>query len=240
MGIGGTAGIGTLTGISVRHVEAQRTPVSPADLRAAIGRAYTKVTGKATSAALLDTLTAQASLETGRGGAMYNYNFGGIKGHSASGDTADYLTHEILGGQDVKIKQGFRAYASLDAGAEDYVKVLQKRFGGALDVAQTGNVDGFAHALKQAGYYTASESSYAAALRSLAGSSTSTVVPGGATPVNAASAPGAGTVNGLSGDSLLSCASAGLPTATELQHVFDALNASAMRIAAPSSDDSGV
>jgi hypothetical protein len=235
MGIGGTAGIGATTGITVRHVEAQRTPVSPADLRAAIGRAYTKVTGRATTPELLDTLTAQASLETGRGGSMFNYNFGGIKGHSASGETADYMTHEVLGGQDVKIKQGFRAYASLDAGAEDYVKVLQKRFGGALDVAQTGNVDGFAHALKQAGYYTASESSYAAALRSLAGSSNSTTVPGGAS-VNATPVHGDGSVNGLSA-ALATGSVASLPTATELQHVFDALNVSAMRIAAPDASD---
>jgi hypothetical protein len=238
MGIGGTAGIGATTGIPVRHVEAQRTPVSPADLRAAIGRAYTKVTGKATTPELLDTLTAQASLETGRGGSMYNYNFGGIKGHSSSGETADYMTHEVLGGQDVKIKQGFRAYASLDAGAEDYVKVLQKRFGGALDVAQTGNVDGFAHALKQAGYYTASESSYAAALRGLTGSVNSTTVPGGSShSVDTGAVTSPDSVNALSA-ALATGASASLPTATELQHVFDALNVSAMRIAAPDSSDS--
>jgi hypothetical protein len=235
MGIGGTASIGATTGTPVRHVEAQRTPVSPADLRAAIGRAYTKVTGKATTPELLDTLTAQASLETGRGGSMYNYNFGGIKGHSSSGETADYLTHEVLGGQDVKIKQGFRAYSSLDAGAEDYVKVLQKRFGGALDVAQTGNVDGFAHALKQAGYYTASESSYAAALRSLTGSVNSTTVPGRSShPAQSGAVKSADGVNDLSA----AMASASLPTATELQHVFDALNVSALRIASPDSSDS--
>ena len=235
MGIGGTAGIGATTGITVRHVEAQRTPVSPAELRAAIGRAYSKVTGKATTPELLDTLAAQASLETGRGGSMYNYNFGGIKGHSSSGETADYLTHEVLGGQDVKIRQGFRAYASLDAGAEDYVKVLQKRFGGALDVARTGNVDGFAHALKQAGYYTASESSYAAALRGLTGSVNSTTVPGGSNrSTNAGAVTSPDSVNGLS----VAMANASLPTASELQQVFDALNVSAMRIAAPDSIDS--
>ncbi len=229
MGIGSTAGISATTGISVRHVEAHRTPVSQADLRGAIGRAYTKVTGKTASAATLDTLTAQASLETGRGGSMYNYNFGGIKGHSASGDTADYMTHEVLGGQDVKIKQGFRAYSSLDEGAEDYVKVLQKRFSGALDAAGTGNVDSFAHALKQEGYYTASETSYASALRSLSGQAGTSP----ASNVNA-TAPTVDSVNGLS----MAMSSASLPTATELQHVFDALNVSAMRIAAPDSGES--
>ncbi len=233
MGIGGTAGISATTGLSVRHVEAHRTPVSQADLRGAIGRAYTKVTGKSASAATLDTLTAQASLETGRGGSMYNYNFGGIKGHSASGDTADYMTHEVLGGQDVKIKQGFRAYSSLDEGAEDYVKVLQKRFSGALDAAGTGNVDSFAHALKQEGYYTASETSYASALRSLSGQA-------GTSPASnvGTTSPAPGSVDGLTAALASAGASASLPTATELQHVFDALNVSAMRIASPDSGES--
>jgi hypothetical protein len=235
MGIGSTAGISATTGISVRHVDAHRTPVSQADLRSAIGRAYTKVTGKSASAATLDTLTAQASLETGRGGSMYNYNFGGIKGHSASGDTADYVTHEVLGGQDVKIKQGFRAYSSLDEGAEDYVKVLQKRFSGALDAAGSGNVDSFAHALKQEGYYTASETSYASALRSLSGQTGTS--PASNVGTTSPTAPGdLGSVNGLS--MAMASANASLPTATELQHVFDALNVSAMRIAAPDSGES--
>jgi flagellum-specific peptidoglycan hydrolase FlgJ len=100
---------------------------------------------------------------------MYNYNFGGIKGSSPQGDTANYLTHEVIGGQNLTVRQGFRAYGSIDEGAEDYVRLLSHQFGPALSSAKVGDVRGFAHALKQAGYYTSSEDQYASALQSLAG-----------------------------------------------------------------------
>lgn len=146
-----------------------RTPVSQADLRAAIDRAYRRVMGKTASPTLLDNLTAQASLETGRGAQMYNFNFGGIKGASSSGQTAQCLTHEVVDGQDVTVRQGFRAYGSIDEGAEDYVRVLRRNFGAALGKAEAADVGGFAHALKEAGYYTARETDYASALQNQLG-----------------------------------------------------------------------
>jgi hypothetical protein len=121
--------------------------------------------GKIPSATLLDNLTAQASLETGRGAQMYNFNFGGIKGASPSGQTAECLTHEVIGGSQVTVRQGFRAYGTIDEGAEDYVRVLKRNFGAALGQAEHADIGGFAHALKGAGYYTASECDYASALR---------------------------------------------------------------------------
>jgi hypothetical protein len=152
-----------------REVEPRRTPVSTTEIREAIGRAHAKVTGRAASAATLDVLTAQASLETASGGRMYNYNFGGIKGSGPTGETAKLRTHEVLGGKDVEIRDGFRAYRTIDEGATDYVKLVKDRFPGAMAQAERGDVDGFARALKQSGYYTADEKSYAAGLRSLMG-----------------------------------------------------------------------
>ena len=151
------------------EVEVQRTAVSRADLRGAIGRAHQKLTGRSASPALLDVLTAHASLETGSGGQMYNYNFGGIKGKSPMGETARMRTKEVYDGREVEVRDGFRAYRSLDDGALDYVRLMRDRFGGAVARAEAGDVDGFAHALKQAHYYTADESKYASALRGLAG-----------------------------------------------------------------------
>ncbi|MBX3206268.1 MAG: glucosaminidase domain-containing protein [Labilithrix sp.] len=151
------------------EVEPQRTPVSRAELRGAIGRAHQKLTGRAASASMLDVLTAHASLETGSGSRMYNYNFGGIKGAGPTGETARCLTREVEGGREIEIRDGFRAYRSLDEGAVDYVRLMRDRFGGAVARAEAGDVDGFAHALKQARYYTADESKYASALRGLAG-----------------------------------------------------------------------
>ncbi len=150
-------------------VAPERTPVSRADLRNAIARAHHELTGRAASAGLLDTLTAHASLETGSGGQMYNFNFGGIKGRGPTGATARCRTKEVEGGREVEVRDGFRAYRSLYEGALDYVRLMRDRFGGAVSFAERGNVDGFAHALKQAHYYTADESKYAAALHSLSG-----------------------------------------------------------------------
>lgn len=158
-----------IAAITTRSVEPERTPVSRADLRAAISRAYKTVTGKVASAKVLDTLTAHASLETGSGGSMYNFNFGGIKGSSPTGETAKTRTKEVIDGKEIEIRDGFRAYHSLDEGAIDYVKLMKGRFGGAVSRAESGDLDGFAHALKQANYYTADETKYASALHSLSG-----------------------------------------------------------------------
>ena len=154
---------------AVREVEPRRTQVSQREIRDAIARAHTKVTGRAPSAPTLDVLTAQASLETASGGRMYNFNFGGIKGHGPSGETARLRTHEVLSGKDVEIRDGFRAYRTIDDGATDYVRLMRDRFPGAMAQAERGDVDGFARALKQSNYYTADEKAYAIGLRSLIG-----------------------------------------------------------------------
>lgn len=154
-----------------REVAPTRTPASREQIRAAIGRALERETGTKASPKLVDTLTAQACLETASGERMYNYNFGGIKGRGPSGATAVLRTKEVEGGREVSVKDGFRAYASLDEGATDYVRLVRAKFGGSLDAASKGDLQGFAHALKQAGYYTASETDYAKGLASLAGAS---------------------------------------------------------------------
>jgi hypothetical protein len=151
------------------EVEVSRTPVTRADMRASIARAYEKVKGHVASEATLDILTAQASLETANGSKMNNFNFAGIKGHGPSGLTAKYQTFEFIDGKRVDMVDGFRAYQSLDEGAVDYVNVLGARFGKALSRAELGDVSGFAHELKQSGYYTASEDSYRNALEGIVG-----------------------------------------------------------------------
>jgi flagellum-specific peptidoglycan hydrolase FlgJ len=147
---------------------------------------------------------------------MYNFNFGGIKGASPAGQTAQCMTHEVVGGQTVTVRQGFRAYGSIDAGADDYVRVLKKSFGAALGKAELADVGGFAHALKQAGYYTASESDYANALRSQTGTAGAAAIQ--ATPPD------------TSLDKFFDSAS--------LTRICNALSESALRIASPQEQDS--
>jgi hypothetical protein len=190
-------------------VQAQRTPASMTDVRAALAKAIEAVTGQPPRSHTLDVLSAQVSLETAHGGAMFNFNFGGIKGASPAGGTAHYMTHEILGGHDVKLEQGFRAYGSLDDGARDYVSVLQARFPHAFGSAMVGDIGGFAHALKQAHYYTASEQDYAAGLQAAAGM-----------PSRSGVAPANSGVRDYS-------------TTADLTRVLDAIASSATRIADP-------
>lgn len=190
------------------EVEVQRTSVSRADLRGAIGRAHQKLTGHAPSPALLDVLTAHASLETGSGAQMYNFNFGGIKGRSPSGETARMRTREVIDGREIEVRDGFRSYRSLDEGAVDYVRLMRDRFGGAVARAEAGDLDGFAHALKQARYYTADESKYASALRGLAGSGPTAMAATPATHARPAVSP----------------AAAVFPDSFELGRVLDAIN----------------
>jgi hypothetical protein len=154
---------------STYAVPARRSPVSMADIRASLSRAVESVTGRRATARTVDVLASQVSLETAGGSQMFNFNFGGIKGAAPGGATASYMTREVLDGNSVHIQQGFRAYASLDEGARDYVSVVRSRFPQAFQSAAAGDLDGFAHALKQAHYYTAPESEYAAGLRALAG-----------------------------------------------------------------------
>lgn len=199
--------------VAAREVAPARTPASRDELRAALARAHVKVTGRAASSTLLGALTAQASLETAGGAQMHNFNFGGIKGASPSGATAVCMTREVLDGRDVRLKQGFRAYATIDEGAEDYVRFMHARYGAAVAEAERGDLDGFSHALKAAHYYTAPEAEYTAALRANAG------LP---------SQPRAGAPDGPDA----------FATAAAVARVLDAVAASSARIASPDDDAS--
>lgn len=179
----------TASAATAKNVEPRRTSVTRSDLKGAITRALTKLDGTVPAAALVDTLTAHASLETASGASMYNYNFGGIKGQSPKGSTAIIKTHEVLNGKDVVIKDGFRAYDSLDEGAVDYVKTIRSRFGGALASASQGDAAGFAHALKSAGYYTASEADYARGISNLMNAHTTSTATSSALTIASKSAP---------------------------------------------------
>lgn len=111
-------------------------------------------------------LLSQIWLETGSGASCFNFNLGGIKstGGSDGFDWFQSQTQEGSGGSAVTITALFRAYDSLDAGAADFVHLLQSRFAAAWAAAQTGDTGAYAQALHDGGYYTASETDYAAGL----------------------------------------------------------------------------
>lgn len=205
-----------------REVPLERTPATRAEIRAAIARAEQRLTGGPARPGVVDLATAQACLETGSGRHMFNFNFGGIKGTGPSGMTASSATHEWEGGERVRTRARFRAYESLDEGAEDFLSLLHRRYAPAVDAAARGDVDGFAHALKAGGYFTGPEGRYANDLRGLLGLPRR---PDDAAPPDGA-APTTSPVD-----------AAAFSTTRELALLLDAVSSSAARIAAPEADE---
>jgi len=129
--------------------------------------AWTNVTGEPPSQKTLSILTAQWAHETGNGGSMYNYNFGGIKGMGPSGLSVSQRTREGFGESERTITDRFRAYRNAEEGATDYVKLLTQRFPEATASAQNGDAAGFVAGLKQRGYFTGDASAYTRSVASL-------------------------------------------------------------------------
>ena len=204
---------------SVRYVEPNRTPVTPVAIREALARAWTRATGAPPSSGVLDAITAQANLETGRGTSMVQYNFGGIKGVGPTGLSTRASTIEVEGGKTKHIVDGFRAYDSLDAGALDYVRLVRGQFGAALARADAGDLDGFAHELKVAHYYTADEKDYARLLHAVSG----TPYDGGPSAASSTDAKSDGATTPADG----------FARAGDIVRMLDSVRTSMMKIAAP-------
>ncbi|MEM1030454.1 MAG: glucosaminidase domain-containing protein [Myxococcota bacterium] len=145
-------------------VTPQRTPLRPGRLRLALERAYQTRHGERAPAALIDVLTAHVRHETADGRQVYNHNFGGIKGASPEGQTARLKTTEVLQGRRRRVRDGFRAYATPERGAEDYLGFLERNHPAAMADARRGDISGFARHLKRGGYYTAPVATYAASM----------------------------------------------------------------------------
>lgn len=150
------------------------TPINEGEAAYALRESWKKIYGEYPSLDSLALLWAQWALETGRGKAIHWYNFGNIK-RSSDEDYCMFRCNEIIKGKvvwfDPPHKQTwFRAYPSATEGAYDYLMFLSKRsrYQKAWEVLKQGDVYGFGHELKVAGYYTASEEQYTKSLASLA------------------------------------------------------------------------
>ena len=151
-----------------QHVAPARTPLTGSQAADALQSAWQGAMGRAPSQHTLSILVGQWAHETGRGSAMLNYNFGGIKGTSPSGASTVYATHEGSGTSAVQIRDRFRAYDSPEQGASDYLSLLQRRYPDALHAAERGDPVGFVQALKARGYFTGDETAYAKSVAGLA------------------------------------------------------------------------
>lgn len=179
------------------EMPAQKTPCTPGQMIVALGGCWKKYTGldPSESVKALRLLTAQWSLETGRGASCMCWNLGNVK--SVEGDGYDYTFFacgEILGSDPahraansspliaIKWDNGttaevevqpkhpwcrFRAFASLEAGASDWLQLMIGRFHGAWDELLGGDPHAFAVALHTLRYFTADPAQYGNTLAAL-------------------------------------------------------------------------
>ncbi|MEY4551331.1 MAG: hypothetical protein RL685_7526 [Pseudomonadota bacterium] len=161
-------------GAAARHVAAQRTPLSGGEAAEALKGAWQGLTGQPPSAQTLSVLVGQWAHETGRGSAMLNYNFGGIKGTGPTGASTVYRTREGSGASEIQIQDRFRAYDTAEQGASDYLSLLTRRYPDALQAAERGDPAGFVQALKSRGYFTGDEAAYTKSVSALARQALST------------------------------------------------------------------
>jgi flagellum-specific peptidoglycan hydrolase FlgJ len=99
---------------------------------------------------------------------MVGFNFAGLKGEGPNGISALWWTREGSRMSQTRVLCRFRAYATPQDGARDYVRVLRERFRAALAAAQHGDVKGFVQALARRGFFTDDATSYERSLSSLA------------------------------------------------------------------------
>lgn len=151
-----------------QRLVAVATPVSNIDMKQALSQSWQRVVGDNPTERALYLLLAHWSLETGGGSKMMNFNVGNKKArlNGSFGDFVVFRTWEILDGKRVDMDDAFRAYPTLDAGCDDYLKGLKTgNFSRAFPAIIAGDPVEFAHQLKLAKYYTASEDAYKKLMR---------------------------------------------------------------------------
>jgi hypothetical protein len=126
------------------------------------------VLGETPKTGTLAVLAAQWAHETGRGTHMFNYNFGGIKAAGSPAQSVALPTHEGSGTERRAQVAGFRAYASAEDGAVDYVRLLSTRYPEAIHAARASDPAGFVQALKAGGYFTDNLQAYQRSVSALA------------------------------------------------------------------------
>lgn len=149
-------------------VQRMKTPLSGGQAADALGRAWQSVTGERPSKRAIAVVTAQWAHETGRGRAMHNFNFGGIKGAGPAGLTAQLETREGWGENAQRITASFRAYSTATEGAEDFISLLARRYPKALEAAKAGDANGFVKSLHAGGYFTDNPAAYGRSVSALA------------------------------------------------------------------------
>ena len=168
LNLSGTTGLPDIeqadTSVEPGQVDPKLTQISGSLAARELKRAWKRLMHEAPSNDVVLIITAHWAHETFGGRQMYNYNFGGIKGHSSDGGSCVREAHEGSGYHVRALLDRFRAYQSVRDGAEDYLSLLIRKYPEAISAAERGDVTDFVAALKRARYFTGSESDYARSL----------------------------------------------------------------------------
>ena len=113
----------------------------------------------------ISVLIAQGALESAWGQHVKGNAYFGIKGHTPSGGSVSFGTHEVYDGKSVAITDTFRAYSSLTDAADDYGRFLASNPRYRPCFAYSNQPDHFVDALAAAGYAT--DPDYAAKLKGI-------------------------------------------------------------------------
>lgn len=150
-----------------------RTTYTEYDIVKALIQGWIANEGKAPNQRQIGVIWAQNSLETGQSFSMWNNNVANVKYTEAAG-AVDYCmlanVWEIVNGKKVMFQPPnpatwFRSFPTLADGVTFQINFLKnKRYKTAWTAVESGNPAAFAHLLKLAGYYTAPEQDYVAAM----------------------------------------------------------------------------
>lgn len=148
--------------MSENQVTRVNTPVPILPWTLAAIEAWHSLFGSYPSQKSLAVLYGQFMVETS-GTAVWNYNLGNVK--HVPGDGHDYVRLETQeenpDGTRYTIVAEFIALDSLSTGMRFYMTLLHdKRYKPAWPYVESGDPQGFVHAIKQLHYFTASEESY--------------------------------------------------------------------------------
>lgn len=146
------------------EIEPDLTPLSGSEAAQALRRAWKRATTQTPSLEVLAILTAHWAHETAAGAAMFNYNFGGIKGRGPGGFNFVKGTREGFGVRTRIARGRFRAYTNAASGADDYLSLLLRKYALAIEAAERGDVTDFVGALHNGRYFTGSVEAYTQAL----------------------------------------------------------------------------
>ncbi len=162
-----------------------RTPLSAEEAIDAIHEAYVKIFNRSPVAHMLAILVSQTALETGQWRAIYDYNFGNIRGRYKGSTMSILGANEIIDGKTVIVEDNFRSYPDMYAGAEDFVRFLgtdttphngrANKWDMAFEAAERGDLKAYVFALADPdgnprtsdGYFTASKDLYFKGIKAL-------------------------------------------------------------------------